>query len=249
VIPPGFAARVNLTIPAITVLDLARRPGEMTGIGPIDPDLARDLAAAAARSPRSTWCVTVTDSQGHAIGHGCARPAPASSRSKRVTPDSRGSPDARGGPDPPSRPQFTFTPDSQPGPPGRYGRWRFSTGVPGQRDLLIDIGPLSTGPCDHRHEATGHDPGVMLRHLAQIRHATCTGPGCRSPAANCDFEHNIPYETGGQTCLCNGNPKCRFDHRMKQDPGWKAEQLPNGEVRWTMPSGRQYVTEPTRYPV
>jgi hypothetical protein len=38
VIPPGFAARVNLTIPAITVLDLARRPGEMTGIGPIDPD-------------------------------------------------------------------------------------------------------------------------------------------------------------------------------------------------------------------
>jgi hypothetical protein len=42
----------------------------MRGIGPIDPDLARDLAAAA-RNPRSTWCVTVTDSQGHAIGHGC----------------------------------------------------------------------------------------------------------------------------------------------------------------------------------
>lgn len=37
-IPPGFAARVNLTIPAATVLDLADRPGEMDGIGPIDPD-------------------------------------------------------------------------------------------------------------------------------------------------------------------------------------------------------------------
>ena len=48
----------------------------MDGIGPIDPDLARDLAAAAARNPRSTWCLTVTDRHGHAIGHGCARPAP-----------------------------------------------------------------------------------------------------------------------------------------------------------------------------
>src|SRR5580693_7915874 len=66
-IPPGFAARVNLTIPATTVLDLADRPGEMGGIGPVDPDLARDLARAAARSGRSRWCVTVTDQDGHAI--------------------------------------------------------------------------------------------------------------------------------------------------------------------------------------
>ena len=78
VIPPGFAGRANLTIPLVTVLGLADRPGEMPGIGPLDPDLARDLAAAAARTARSTWCVTVTDQDGHAIGHGCARPAPAS---------------------------------------------------------------------------------------------------------------------------------------------------------------------------
>jgi hypothetical protein len=89
----------------------------------------------------------------------------------------------------------------------------------------------------------------MLRHLTQVRHAMCTGPGCRTPSARADFEHNIPYEAGGRTCLCNGNPKCRFDHRLKQDPRWKAEQLPSGEVRWTTPSGRQYVVEPTRYPI
>ncbi len=102
-IPPGFAGRVTLTIPAATLLDRADRPGEMTGIGPIDPDLARDLAGAAARSPRSTWCVTVTDSQGHAIGHGCARPAPGSS-AKRPKPGTSGDPD------PPGIPRFTFTP-------------------------------------------------------------------------------------------------------------------------------------------
>ena len=121
--------------------------------------------------------------------------------------------------------------------------------MPGQRDLLLEIGPIPSGECDHRHQAKGHDPGVMLRHLAEVRHATCTGPGCRRPAVNCDFEHNVPYEAGGRTCLCNGNPKCRRDHRVKQDPRWKCEQLPSGEVRWTTPSGRQYVTEPTRYPV
>jgi hypothetical protein len=241
-IPPGFVGRVNLTIPVTTLLDLADRPGEMAGIGPIDPDLARDLAQAAARNDRSTWCVTVTDGQGHAIGHGCARPAPASTAQRHK-------PDTSGGPDPPGGPRFTFTPAGQSGPTGGYGTWRFSTGILGQRDLILTIGPLPTKDCDHRHQAQGHDPGVMLRHLTQVRHATCTGPGCRRPAANCDFEHNVPYEAGGRTCMCNGNPKCRFDHRIKQDPRWKVEQLPNGEVRWIMPSGRQYVTEPTRYPI
>jgi hypothetical protein len=184
--------------------------------------------------------VTVTDSQGHAIGHGCARPAPASGRGKPHKPDA---PDE---PDPPGGVRFTFTRTGQPGPPGGYGTWRFSAG---QRDLLIQIGPLPGADCDHRHQANGHDPGVMLRHLAQVRHATCTGPGCRRPASSCDFEHNTPYQTGGRTCLCNGNPKCRHDHRVKQDPRWAVEQLPTGEVRWTTPSGRQYTTEPTRYPM
>ena len=44
-------------------------------------------------------------------------------------------------------------------------------------------------------------------------------------------------------------PKCRHDHRLKQHPRWKVEQLPGGTFRWTTPSGRQYLTEPTRYPI
>jgi hypothetical protein len=74
--PAGFAGRINLTIPLATLLGLADRPGEIPGLGPIDPDLARDLTHAAAQNPKTTWCVTVTDEQGHAIGHGCARPEP-----------------------------------------------------------------------------------------------------------------------------------------------------------------------------
>ena len=74
--PAGFAGRVTLTVPLANLTRLADRPGEIPGIGPIDPWLARDLADAAAANPTTTWCVTVTDEHGHAVGHGCARPGP-----------------------------------------------------------------------------------------------------------------------------------------------------------------------------
>jgi hypothetical protein len=84
--PAGFASRATLTAPLVT--------------------LTRDLAAAAGRNPKTTWCLTVTDNQGHAIGHGCARPEPKSHRK-------------RAGPGPPG---FCFTPSSRDGPPGSgYG--------------------------------------------------------------------------------------------------------------------------------
>jgi hypothetical protein len=226
----GFAANVNLTVPLATTTGLADRPGDLSGFGPIDPWLARDLARAAAANPKTTWCVTFTDQQGHATGHGCARPAP-KNHAKHGNRDGPG---------------FSFTPASRDGPPGGYGTWILR--IPG-RELLVTIDSLSTENCDHKFENRGHDPGVKLRHLAQIRHATCTSPVCRRPAATSDFEHNIPYEAGGRTCLCNGGPKCRHDHRLKQHPRWKVDQLPDGTFRWTTPSGRTYATEPTRYPI
>jgi Domain of unknown function (DUF222) len=210
------------------------RPGQ-PGPAPGDPWLTRDLAAAAAANPKTTWCVTVTDQNGHATGHGCARPEPKAHRQ-------------RAGPGPPGDTGFSFTPVSRDGPPGGHGTWRLRTPGPGP-DLIITLESLTTDPCDHRHETSGHDPGVKLRHLSQVRHATCTSPVCRRPAAQCDHEHNIPYEAGGRSCLCNTGPKCRHDHRLKQHPKWTVDQLPDGTFTWTTPSGRTYTTEPTRYPI
>jgi hypothetical protein len=48
--------------------------------------------------------------------------------------------------------------------------------------------------------------------------------------------------------LPNG-PWYMHQEPVPQNPGGNAEQLPGGYVRWTAPSGRQYVTEPTRYPI
>ena len=108
VLPPGFCGSINLTVPLVTALGLADRPGQAGTIGPIDPWLARDLVRSAAGNPRTTWCVTVTDEDGHAIGHGCARPEP-----RERTPRRAGG----GGPGPPGG-------HDAPGPAGHDRRAR-----------------------------------------------------------------------------------------------------------------------------
>ena len=76
-------------------------------------------------------------------------------------------------------------------------------------------------------------------------------PRCwpRRPRPQRPGEHNTPYDQGSRTCLCNADLKCRHDHKLKQHPRWQVDQLPDGTFRWTTPSGRQYTTEPTRYPI
>ena len=240
-VPPGFAARVNLTVPLATLLGLAERPGTLSRTGPVDPALARDLAAAAARSPRSTWCLTVTGPDHRPLTHGCGRPPPRrdTRRDKRDTA-------ARDGP--------LYTPGDDHDPPGTgtirldIGGLTGTAGAAATAGLVFALENLA-GPCDHRHEATGHDPGVRLRHLTGILNACCTFPPCRRPEAHCDYEHSTPYEKGGRTCLCEAGPVCRRNHRDKQAPGWRLEHAgTRGWFRWTTPSGRTYLSRPTQHP-
>jgi hypothetical protein len=224
-----------LTIPLPTLLGQAEHPGEAHGLGALDPALARQMAAAAARHPRSTWCVTVTDEQGHAIGHGCARPARARRKPGRTTPRA-----ARDGP------RFTFTPTGDPGPDGGYGTWHLS--ISGQ-PYTVTLHPIPVTSCDHRYQTAAYRPGRLLRHLVEVRDGQCTQPTCARAARRCDFEHATPYHKGGKTCGCNGGCRCRRDHRVKQSPGWKVTQARPGYHQWTTPSGRTYTTEPMRYPI
>jgi hypothetical protein len=74
---------VEVTVPLATVQGLARSAGENRLLGPLDPALTRDLAAAAARSPYSRWSVTVVDEHGYAVGHGVARARSAATGQER----------------------------------------------------------------------------------------------------------------------------------------------------------------------
>jgi hypothetical protein len=240
----GLAANVMLTAPLATLLGLAEHPGEAPALGTLDPALARDLADAAAQNPRTTWCVTVTDEQGHAIGHGCAKPA----RTRR-RPGHDGAAGNRGptsGPSARDGPGLTFTPADDHGPDGGYGTWQLRVGG---RDYTVKLHPIPITECDHRYETAGYRPGALLRHLIEVRDGQCTQPTCVRAAQRCDFEHAVPYDKGGRTCGCNGGCRCRRDHRVKQSPGWKVTQPMPGYHRWTTPSGRTYATEPMRYPI
>jgi len=229
---PALAAWSNLTLPLATLLGMAERPGAGHGLGPLDPALVRDLAAVAARSPHSQWCVTITDANGYAIGHGCCKTV----RSKRAK-----SPPANGRDGP-----WTFTRQDDPGPPDGYGTWNLA--FPDGRQFTVKLGPIPVTDCDHRHESHAYEPGDTLRHLVEIRDGECTFPSCSRHARNCDFEHAIPYDKGGRTCGCNAGARSRRCHKVKQSRGWKVTQPRPGWHQWTTPSGRTYTQGPMKYP-
>ena len=69
---PSLAALVTITIPLTTYQGRSDTPGEVDGFGLLDGDDARDLAAAAARHPRTRWCITALNPDGTAAAHACA---------------------------------------------------------------------------------------------------------------------------------------------------------------------------------
>ena len=199
----------------------------MHGIDPVDPDLTRDLAGTAARNGSTVFEFTLTDPAGRAVAHACGTPGPGDHT----------------GPGKPGKPALTLV---DRGPPGSYGTWRYTHGG---REIIFKFESLA-GPCDHKHQASGHDPGKLLRHLTAVLNQTCTHPACRRPEAQCDYEHSRPHDQGGITCLCECGPVCRSDHRDKQRPGWRLKHAGNrGWFRWTTPSGRTYPSKPTVYPI
>jgi hypothetical protein len=261
---PAAQPRTDLVIPLVTLLGRGNRPGESHQFGPLDPALCRELAAIAASSPASKLCVTVTDHDGIAIGHGCARlhqpsrqagqfihqevatlPARANltipftdleslAGPRTAGPASRGSP-------------WSFTPRTDdPGPPGGYGTWTIT--IPGGLQFTVRLEPVPTFECDHAHESHAYQPNDTLRHLVQVRDGNCTFPPCTCHARACDFEHATPYDKGGRTCACNAGARSRRCHRIKQSPGWNVTQPKPGYHRWTTPTGRTYTQEPNRYP-
>jgi Domain of unknown function (DUF222) len=110
--------------------------------------------------------------------------------------------------------------------------------------FTVTINPLAQDPCDHRHQEPGYQPSRRLQHLINARTPTCSAPGCRQSATRCDLDHTVPYDQDGRTCECNLAPLCRHHHRCKQSEGWHLDQPRPGNLTWTTPAGRHYVTTP-----
>jgi hypothetical protein len=218
---PSVAALVTITVTLETVQGISEIPGEVGAFGLIDAPDARDLVAAAARHPRTRWCITALNPDGTAAAHGCAS----------------------GRHPPPGRTNLTVT--SGPGlGPGSPAGTRPQDDL---RSLGLRLVPIARGHCDHAQAETGYRPSRRLQHLVRARSAQCSAPGCGRPAARCDLDHTVPWDQGGITCECDLAPLCRHHHKCKQSDGWTLEQPEPGVLRWRTPSGRSYVTGPTAY--
>ena len=55
----------------------------------------------------------------------------------------------------------------------------------------------------------------LLSDLPKTRDRTCTGPGCDIAADDCEIDHIIEWQDGGQTSANNSNLKCGWHHRWK----------------------------------
>jgi hypothetical protein len=72
----ALSGTVNLTMPLASWTGSADAPGEAAGYGPVSAADCRDIAGGLAVGKDVRWCLTLTDRDGRAVAHGCARASP-----------------------------------------------------------------------------------------------------------------------------------------------------------------------------
>ncbi|AMB58324.1 HNH endonuclease signature motif containing protein [Microterricola viridarii] len=103
----------------------------------------------------------------------------------------------------------------------------------------VDGTPLQLDPTQYRLTAG-------LRRWILYRDDICRFPGCSRKAVYSETDHTRAWGNGGWTAEDNLACLCKKHHRLKHNSRWRVEQLGRGVLRWTSPSGRVYVTTPSR---
>lgn len=103
------------------------------------------------------------------------------------------------------------------------------------------VTPLTvpTGDAEPRYR-----PSAATDEFVRLRDLTCRAPGCDRLAEYTDLDHTIPYPAGATH---PGDLKCycRKHHLIKTfHDGWSDEQLADGTVVVTTPTGHTYTTKP-----
>jgi hypothetical protein len=107
-----------------------------------------------------------------------------------------------------------------------------------EANLVPLVHPVDAAP------EPGYVPSKKLAEFVRCRDLTCRWPGCDRPAFDCDIDHTIPYADGGLTHASNLKCYCRTHHLVKTFWGWRDQQLPDGTVILSSPSGKTYVSTP-----
>ena len=234
-VAPGDRLRVGVEIRVglRTLLGLDERCGEIPGLGPVLPGVARALVGAQHRGAQ--WRFAVTDDDGVLELAGITRLRPA------VPPGERGR--CRGGVVElhlcAAELAHLNVDLASCGPwagviadlAARYA----------ERDRLLH--QLDDRPGDRFAR------NALARHI-ETRDRTCCFPGCRRPARRCQKDHTLDHTDGGTTTTDNTGPLCERHHHYKTAGWWSLVQPRPGHYRWRSPLNRGYRTrgEPIRPP-
>lgn len=151
-------------------------------------------------------------------------------------------------------PTEDVVPEATPSPPARCSYTSLIAGggaVPAPllaelRRMGVAVRPVATS--EELAADAGYRPTTSQQRFVRARDMTCCFPGCDHPAEHCDIDHTIPYETSRLTHPSNLEALCRKHHLLKTfwvgRGGWTDEQLADGTVVWTTPSGRRRTVPP-----
>jgi hypothetical protein len=237
----GIRDGIELRVGLATLLGRDQRPAEIAGLGPVDAEIARLVAARQRRGAR--WRFAIVDTHGHLLLAGPLRRRPRNQ--------------------PPGHPPSARPPDRVHGGVVELHltltELRRYAANPHLADhwagdwagLIAEI----TDQWADRHRMwreLAKDPrarfarGALADHV-RIRDRSCVGPGCDRPARRSQLDHTIDHAHGGNTVEGNIGPGC-WRHHPDKDRGWTLTQPRPGHFVWISPLGRTYRTrgEPIR---
>ncbi|MGN6473750.1 MAG: DUF222 domain-containing protein [Mycobacteriales bacterium] len=99
--------------------------------------------------------------------------------------------------------------------------------------------PVTGSPIDLGRR---YKPSTLLRQLVQAGQPRCAMIGCSRPAYQCELDHRLEHNRGGDTNPANLQPLCKLHHQLKTKQRWKVGVNADGRQTWTSFLGFTYVS-------
>jgi hypothetical protein len=259
------AGRAVLCVPWRTLAGWSSEPGELSRIGPVTAEVARDLAQAAAADVTCDWKVIVVGRSGRAVAVAKVRRTRADAQ---VRSTGSASAAASGSGDAGVVGRITLTipagllsPAATPVSPTATSAEKELAGSgplakvlaaalrAGAKAFSARRSRTAAGGCTHEEASPGYRVPDSMRALVEARDRTCGFPTCRQPAWRCEQDHTIAHRLGGPTCPCNLSPECSRHHHLKHLPSWRLDQPRPGVLTWTTPARLTHTVTSAAYPV
>ncbi|MFE3192911.1 DUF222 domain-containing protein [Nocardia sp. NPDC059240] len=225
-IPVARKALVQVGVSAETLAGLQDNPALLSGLGAIDPDLARQIARHARFEIITDPRPATTSTTFRATATPTAAPLIATTLTNGITTGA-----ATG---------TATTAGAETG-----------SAVAGATSL-----PATTWHAENTDHTTElrYRPGAHTARQARAIDGICRAPGCHIPAAASDLDHQDRFDhtnphAGGRTTEDNLGARCRRHHRLKtladnHANGWTVRHHPGRVVEWRTPTGESAITEP-----